>query len=131
MLELKSFSCGYGAFQAVHELSLSLRPGTIEGFLQGVRHVFQPGRSKRLSAVYHFTFAGEEQREATITIHDQTLSVSDGHVGKADLHVTADSATWLGFLRKERSILWALLMRRIRLRGPLKLLIAFGKCFPQ
>ncbi|HMQ74223.1 MAG TPA: ATP-binding cassette domain-containing protein, partial [Rubrivivax sp.] len=33
MLELKSFSCGYGAFQAVHELSLSLRPGTITGLL--------------------------------------------------------------------------------------------------
>jgi branched-chain amino acid transport system ATP-binding protein len=33
MLELKSFSCGYGAFQAVHELSLTLRPGTITGLL--------------------------------------------------------------------------------------------------
>lgn len=33
MLELKSLSCGYGAFQAVHELSLSLRPGTITGLL--------------------------------------------------------------------------------------------------
>ena len=33
MLELTSISCGYGAFQAVHELSLSLRPGTITGLL--------------------------------------------------------------------------------------------------
>lgn len=33
MLELNSISCGYGAFQAVHELSLSLRPGTITGLL--------------------------------------------------------------------------------------------------
>ena len=33
MLELKSLSCGYGAFQAVHELSLTLRPGTITGLL--------------------------------------------------------------------------------------------------
>ncbi|GAB4207443.1 MAG: ABC transporter ATP-binding protein [Tibeticola sp.] len=33
MLELTSLSCGYGAFQAVHELSLSLRPGTITGLL--------------------------------------------------------------------------------------------------
>jgi Fe-S-cluster-containing hydrogenase component 2 len=108
----------------------SLRPVTIEGFLQGVHHVFQPGRSKGVSAVYHFTFSGEERREATITIHDQVLSVTDGHVGKADLRVTTDSATWLGFLRKERNILWALLTRRIRLKGPLKLLTAFGKCFP-
>jgi branched-chain amino acid transport system ATP-binding protein len=33
MLELTSISCGYGAFQAVHELSLPLRPGTITGLL--------------------------------------------------------------------------------------------------
>lgn len=33
MLELTSISCGYGAFQAVHGLSLSLRPGTITGLL--------------------------------------------------------------------------------------------------
>ncbi|MCZ2104468.1 MAG: ABC transporter ATP-binding protein [Comamonadaceae bacterium] len=33
MLELQSFSCGYGAFQAVHELNLRLRPGAITGLL--------------------------------------------------------------------------------------------------
>jgi len=33
MLELQHLSCGYGAFQAVHELSLTLRPGTITGLL--------------------------------------------------------------------------------------------------
>ena len=33
MLELHNLSCGYGPFQAVHELSLTLRPGTITGLL--------------------------------------------------------------------------------------------------
>ncbi|WP_439892044.1 ABC transporter ATP-binding protein [Ralstonia sp. 25C] len=33
MLELLNLSCGYGPFQAVHELSLTLRPGTITGLL--------------------------------------------------------------------------------------------------
>jgi branched-chain amino acid transport system ATP-binding protein len=33
MLELKNLSCGYGAFQAVGDLSLSLQPGTITGLL--------------------------------------------------------------------------------------------------
>ena len=33
MLELQQLSCGYGAFQAVHELSLTLRPVTITGLL--------------------------------------------------------------------------------------------------
>ena len=48
----------------------------------------------------------------------------------ADLRVTADSETWLGFVAKERSLLWALLRRRIRIKGSPRLLVAFGKCFP-
>ena len=52
------------------------------------------------------------------------LQVQDGHQGEADLLATADSATWLGFLAKERSPLWALLRRKIRIRGSPKLLAA-------
>lgn len=33
MLELQNLACGYGAFQAVHGLSLALRPGSITGLL--------------------------------------------------------------------------------------------------
>ena len=33
MLELQNLACGYGAFQAVHGLSLTLRPGSITGLL--------------------------------------------------------------------------------------------------
>jgi putative sterol carrier protein len=77
-----------------------------------------------------FTFTGQEQRAATITIRDQTLQVVDGHQGSPDLHVIADSQTWVGFLAKERSLLWAILRRKIRLKGSPRLLVAFGKCFP-
>ena len=56
--------------------------------------------------------SGKEQKEATVTIRDGTLQVQDGHQGEADLRVTADSETWLGFLAKERSLLWALLRRQ-------------------
>ena len=38
--------------------------------------------------------------------------------------------TWLGFLANEKNLVWALLRRKIRLKGSPKLLIAFGKCFP-
>src|SRR6059036_2673105 len=107
-----------------------LRPRTIQRFLAGLPLVFQPGKAAKLNAVYHFTFTGEEPKEATVTIRDGTLQVRDGHQGEADLRVTADSETWLGFLAKERSLLWALLRRRIRIKGSPKLLVAFGKCFP-
>ena len=108
-----------------------LRPNSIEVFLTGLPHVFQPGKAAGLNAIFHFTFTGKEQRQATVVIREQKISVKEGHVGQPDLHVTADSQTWIGFLRKEKNVVWALLRRKIRLEGPLKLLVAFGKCFPQ
>ena len=33
MLRLESLTCGYGAFLAVNDLSLELKPGTITGLL--------------------------------------------------------------------------------------------------
>ena len=32
--------------------------------------------------------------------------------------------------RKEKSLVWALIRGKIRLKGSPKLLVAFGKCFP-
>src|SRR5207237_8299794 len=108
----------------------TLRPNTIEVFLKGMPNVFQPGKSAGLNATFHFAFTGHEQRQATVVIQKQRISVNEGHVGQPNLHVTADSQTWIGFLRKEKNVVWALLRRKIRLDGPLKLLVAFGKCFP-
>lgn len=109
----------------------SLRPSSISGFMRGVPLVFQPGKSKGLNAAYHFTFTGDESQEATIVIQNQKVSVEEGHHGAPDLRVTADTKTWLGFLKKEKNIAWALIRRKIRLQGHPKLLLAFGKCFPQ
>lgn len=108
----------------------SLHPKSIAGFLSGMPHVFQRGQSENLNAIFHFTFTGHETRNATVTIKDKTIHVKDGHEGSANLHVTADSKTWLGFLAKEQSLLWAIVCRRIRIKGSPRLLIAFGKCFP-
>ena len=103
---------------------------SIHGFLNGLPRVFQRGKAKGVEATYHFSFTGAENLRATIIIRDQMLQVSEGHSGKADLNVTADSRTWLGFLAKERNLVWALLRRKIRLKGSARLLLSFGKCFP-
>ena len=108
----------------------SLHPRSIEEFLKGLPLVFQKNQSQGLNATYHFTFTGGEKHKATVTIRNRTLRVEERHLGKADLHVTADSQTWLGFLAKERSLPWALLTRKIRWQGSPRLLLAFGKCFP-
>ena len=106
------------------------RVRSIPAFLNGLPLTFQPNQSKGLEATYHFTFTGAEERRATISISGQKLVVRDGHIGDADIKVTADSQTWLGFLAKERNLVWALLRRKIRLKGSPRLLLAFGKCFP-
>ena len=82
-----------------------------------------------MDVVYHFHFGGEEDRQVTISIKNQTLTVEEGHQGKADLIVNADTRTWINFIRKETHIVSALVRRKIRIKGNPKLLLAFGKCF--
>ncbi len=116
--------------KTMKRVSSGIRPQSIQGFLFGLPLVFQRNQSEGLSAIYHFTFTGSESRLATVTIQSKTVQVQEGHLGNANLSVTADSKTWLGFLGKEQNLIWALLRSKIRVSGSLKLLQAFGKCFP-
>src|SRR4030095_11488281 len=108
----------------------ALRPRSIAGLLNLMPYAFQPNQSRGLNATFQFTFTGSEEREATIRIQNRTIEIQDGLVGKADVHITADAQTWLGFLAKERNLIWALIRRKIRLKGNPKLLLCFGKSFP-
>lgn len=111
-------------------VSGGITPTTIGGFLFGLSLVFQKNQSKGMDAVYHFKFVGEETQDATITIRDKKLTVEKGLLGTADISVTADSRTWLKFLAKERSIIAALILRKIKVKGPISLFKDFAKCFP-
>ncbi len=116
--------------KAIKHVGNSLRPRSIQGFLDGLPLVFQRKKSEGLSATYHFTFTGQETEQATVIIRNQTLKVLKGHHEEANFSLTADSQTWLGFLAKERNLMWALLTRKIRVKGSLKFLKAFARCFP-
>ncbi|APB32434.1 4Fe-4S ferredoxin iron-sulfur binding domain-containing protein [Gloeomargarita lithophora Alchichica-D10] len=116
--------------KTIRRVSSGIRPQSIPGFLFGLPLLFQRDQSKGLNAVYHFTFFGAESSQATVTICDRTVQVERGHTGIADLAIVADSKTWLGFVAKEKNLIWALLQRKIRIKGSIKLLQAFGKCFP-
>ena len=107
-----------------------LRPNSAIGFLLAMPLVFQRGQSEGLDATYHFTFSGEENYQGTVTIRNKILDVKDGHVGQPDLHLAADTRTWLDFLAKEKSLIGALLRRKIRIKGSPKLMQAFARCFP-
>ena len=116
--------------KTVRRVGNSLRPSSIDQFLAGLPNAFQRGKATGLDATYHFTFTGTEVRQATVIIRNKTLSVQNGLIEKPHLRITADSRTWLRFVRKEGSLIWALLTRRIRLKGSPKLLVSFGNCFP-
>jgi hypothetical protein len=107
-----------------------IRPQSIAGFVIGMPLAFQRGRSDGLDATYHFTFTGDEERAVTVVIRDRTLQVDHGHVGVADLRIVADSRTWLAMLAGDVNVVWALVRRRIRLHGGVRLLRAFARCFP-
>jgi ferredoxin len=106
------------------------RPRNIASLLFGMPLAFQRHAAGKLDAIYHFVFTGKEPAEATVTIRDGKITVENKLLGEANLKVTADSETWLGFLAGERNLLWSLLTRRIRLQGNPKWLLAFKRCFP-
>lgn len=108
----------------------SLRPRNLKTLLEGMPRTFQRHAAGKLEATFHFTFTGSESAAVTIVIREGKFTLTDGLQGKPNISVTAHTATWLGFLAKEKTLLWALLTRRIKLRGNPKWLLAFAKCFP-
>src|SRR5216117_1897926 len=58
--------------KTIKRVGNGLRPRTIQRFLSGMRLTFQPGKAAKLNAVYHFTFTGKEEKQATVTIRDGT-----------------------------------------------------------
>ena len=116
--------------KTVKRISNGLRPNSAESFLQSLPLVFQKHPSEDLNATFHFSFSGAENCEGTVTIRDQTISVEPKLTGQSDLHVFADSRTWVDFLSGEKNLVWALLTRKIRIKGAPSLMKAFAKCFP-
>ncbi len=74
------------------------------------------------------------QRRAAVAAEERASPVDrEGLIGEIEVrprHAANPRTMVVGFLARERSLLWALLRRRIRLNGPPKLLVSFGKCFP-
>src|SRR5215213_6787105 len=67
--------------KTVKHVGNSLRPNSVQLFLSGLPLIFQPGKSTGLNATFHFTFTGQEQRQATVVIQDQKITITEGHVG--------------------------------------------------
>lgn len=114
----------------IRHVGNGVRPDSIRTFVNTLPLLFQRKKSEGLNSTFHFTFTGDEELKATVTIKNMEITVENGFVGEPDISISADSNTWLKFLVKERNIVWALLRRKVKVKGPIRLLLAFGKCFP-
>ncbi len=116
--------------KTVKLISNGLRPLSIEMFLGSLPMIFQANQSEGMDVVYHFSFTGNESRDGTVKIKDKTITVEDGLNGIPNIHVTADSQTWIRFLAKEANLFLALITRKIKIKGSPRLMKDFAKCFP-
>lgn len=106
----------------------TIRPASVEAFLQGAAILFNPEKAKGLSLTLHFEFSGKEQKTATISISEEKIHIHEGHHGVSDLYVKADSETWVGILNEEISLVKALITRRLKLKGNPAFLKKFKSC---
>ncbi|MCA0871618.1 SCP2 sterol-binding domain-containing protein [Seohaeicola saemankumensis] len=103
---------------------------SVAAFLRQLPLAFQRGKAKGMDVTYHWTFSGSEEVQATITISGGKLTVLPGHEGEPDVRIAADSNTWLRVLNREYSMINAIVLRKIRVKGSMDLFRAFGRCFP-
>jgi ferredoxin len=107
------------------------RVASIAAFVAQLPLGFQRGRSKGLSVAYHWSFCGQELTEITVRIHEQRLSVQQGHVGEAHVTVTVGADTWLRIMNREQTLPAALARNELQIAGDRALFDAFGRCFPR
>ena len=114
--------------KTIKRVGNGLRPRTIQRFLSGLPLTFQPG-TEGLNAVYHFTFTGKEEKQATVTI--RAAACSRGRPSRRGRSACDRRQRDMARLPGERAELaLGLAPKEIRIKGSPKLLVAFGKCFP-
>jgi epoxyqueuosine reductase QueG/putative sterol carrier protein len=117
--------------KTVTRVQSSLRPTSAATFFRSIPLTFQRGPARGWRATFHFDLTGPDATQATVRIDDGTLEVEPGLVGAPDLFVSAPGQLWLDIVSKKRSPVWAVLMRRLRVRGDRTLLTRFAACFPR
>lgn len=106
-----------------------IAPNTAESIFFGLKLLFQRGNAKNVSGVFQFTLTGREPLVRTVTIARANLEISEGLVGKPDVSIFADSDTLVGLLARRRNPFLALAGGKVRIKGKVRLMRDFQRCF--
>jgi putative sterol carrier protein len=132
--DAESYASRKWKHKRVKRVSNGLRAESIGGLLYFMPHLFQREKAGDFAATLHFRFTNiapdNDEREVTIEVREGKLSVREGHHGTPDVRVEADSPTWLSFVNREIHIVKAIVTRKVKVQGSIKILQTFGNCFP-
>jgi ferredoxin len=115
----------------VRHIRSGLRARSAAGLFRAMPLTFQRGPATGWSAAFHFDLAGPGATKATVRIADGTLQVLEGLQGTPDLLVRATASDWLAIVDGRLHPVKAVLTRRLRTRGDVRLLRRFAACFPR
>ena len=103
------------------------RPLSIQGFIRGLKLVFNPLKAEGESKTFEFQFTGKEPASVTVIVKEGKVETREGLYPEANLRVVADSEAWLRIVNKEALPFWYLLTGKLKVRGNPILLLKFQK----
>ncbi len=89
---------------------------------------FNPEKAKDLDLSIQFRFHGDENVDAFVEIANQKIKTERGDHPNPHIEVSVDIKTWLIIVNKETTIVWSLLTRKMKTKGPPLLLKKFKNC---
>ena len=103
------------------------RPLSIQGFIRGLKLVFNPLKAEGESETFEFQFTGKEPASVTVIVKEGKVKTREGLYPEANLRVVADSEAWLRIVNKEALPFRYLLTGKLKVRGNPLLLLKFQK----
>jgi len=114
----------------VRQVHSGLTPTSVEGFVAGSPLVFASKAASDVKLRAHFAFRGASSLAVTYVIDHGTLQIEEGRTGTPDISVDVDSETWLGIVSGRNNPVWAVVTRKMRVKGNIRHLETFQRCFP-
>lgn len=106
------------------------RPTDVRNFIRSLSLAFQPGRAIDVNSCFHFIFSGNEPFEATVVVAGSSLDVREELWGTADLTIMSRDVDWISILHGELNPVWAVVTRKLKLKGNKSLMKDFMSCIP-